>query len=249
MKQIKLLFIIFLFAGCTGRTYRVTNESMSGTLTNGQVLELSKKTLINRGDIVFFRTDKNPKKQVETWLFRVIALSGDTLEIKNGNVMINGSFEELPEKARLLYSLYAKSSFTIKDFQENTIKLIGGDRYIANLTKGEYSEISKMQNINSIERIIRSAGELSKNIVRNSGNDIWNEDQFGPLLIPSPGAKIKINPINMGLYSDILSQMEPDSTIMVKEKLYFLMGDNRYNAFDSRFIGLVTEANIIGVLK
>lgn len=87
----------------------------------------------------------------------------------------------------------------MKDFRENTIKIQGGDRYIANLTKGDYSEISKMQDINSIERIIRSAGELSKNIVRNCGNDIWNVDQFGPLVIPSPGAKIKISIINMGL--------------------------------------------------
>jgi signal peptidase I len=246
MKIFRLCLIIMLAAGCTGQTYRVTTDSMSNTFNTGQILEPKKKTSLDKGDIVFFRPGKNPKKQEEIWLLRVIASSGDILEIKDGNVFVNGSLVELPENARLLYNIALTSPLNVKDFRENTVKQIGEGKYIGYLTKSEYSKITKLQNITSIERIIKSHGELSKGIVRNNSNENWNEDQFGPITIPYPGDKIRINQINKELYRDIISGLIPDSTVLIKEKLYFLMGDNRSNAVDSRYIGLIKESDVIG---
>jgi signal peptidase I len=246
MKLLKFALLFILITGCSGSTYRVTTDSMSNTFNIGQVLELKKKTSIDRGDIVFFKVNRNPKMQEEIWLSRVVAFSGDNLEIKDGNVIVNGSIVELPKNARVLFSISSTSVLSMKDFRENTVKQIGEGKYIAHLTGSEYSNTSKLQNITSIERIIKDPGVSSMAIVRNSSTERWNEDQFGPLAIPSPGDKIKINHANMGLYKDILSAMEPDSTFVVKEKLYFLLGDNRYNANDSRYIGLIKESNIIG---
>ena len=67
---------------------------------------------------------------------------------------------------------------------------------------------------------------------KNDSTNNWNADQFGPLYIPSTVEKIRINKINKDLYSDVLSELQPDSTVTIKEKLYFLMGDNHSNAFD-----------------
>ena len=170
MKIFRLSLTIILVAGCTGHTFRVATDSMSNTFNTGQVLELKKKTSIDKGDIVFFRPNRNPKKQEEIWLSRVIASSGDILEIRDGNVLVNGSIVELPENARLLYNIALTSPLNVKDFRENTVKQIGEGKYIAFLTKSEYSKISKLQNITSIERIIKSHGELSKGIVRNNSN-------------------------------------------------------------------------------
>jgi hypothetical protein len=55
--------------------------------------------------------------------------------------------------------------------------------------------------------------------------------------------------VNCDLFTDILTDLQPDSTVTIKEKLYFLMGDNRINASDSRFIELVTESDIIGYVE
>ena len=107
-------------------------------------------------------------------------------------------------------------------------------------------KVSGSPGVTGINRIIRSPGDHAEGIVRNSYTDNWNEDQFGPLYIPTVGEKIKISQTNRGLYADILADMQPDSTITIKEKLYFLMGDNRGNAFDSRFIGFVAASHIIG---
>lgn len=246
MKLFGFGFVILLLSGCTGHTYRVTTESMSNTFNPGQILKLSKKTSIEKGEIVFFRNTRNSKGKDETWMFRVVASSGDILEIKDGNVFVNGSLMAMPEKARMLYGLTSTSPLNMQDFRENTIRQIGDSKYIAFLTSNEFSKISGLKNVISIERIIKTPGEQSSYIVRNNYSEAWNEDQLGPLRIPSPGEKIKITKANKGLYNDILSIMGSDSTILIKEKLYFLMGDNRYNAVDSRYIGFVTESNIIG---
>jgi signal peptidase I len=232
--------------GSCSRTYNVTTDSMSNTFNAGQVVKLKNKASINRGDIVFFRKEHKSGQGKETWLSRVIAFSGDTVGIKDGNVNVNNNIIELPENARLLYSINSSTPLEVKGFRENTVRQISENMYIAYFTMDEYNKVSKWSNVTTINRIISSPGEQAKGIVRNDLTDNWNEDQFGPLYIPSTGEKIKISQANRDLYTDILPDLQPDSTVTIKEKLYFLMGDNRSNAADSRFIGLITESNIIG---
>jgi len=249
MSHFKLILLISLVVGSCSQTYNVTTDSMSNTFNAGQVIKMKNKASINREDIVFFRKDYNSGQGKETWLFRVVAFSGDTVEIKDGNLIVNDNIIELPENARLLYSITASLPLDVKNFRENTVMQMTDNKYIAYLTMDEYTKISKWPNVTTVSRMISSSGKHAEGIVRNDFNDNWNEDQFGPLTIPSAGEKIKINQANKDLYADILPDLQTDSTITIKEELYFLMGDNRSNASDSRFIGLITKSNIIGYVE
>lgn len=249
MKRFKLFLLISLVVGSCGRTYNVTTDSMSNTFNAGQVIKLKNKASINRGDIVFFLKGNNSGERKQTWLFRVVAFSGDTVEIKDGNVIVNSIIIGLPENARLAYILTTSKPLDVKSFRENTVRQVNDNKYVAYLTMEEYTKVSKLPDVTTISRIISSSGNHINGIVRNVITDNWNDDQFGPLYIPKAGEIIKIGQANRDLYTDILSDLQPDSTITIKEKLYFLMGDNRSNASDSRFIGLITESNIIGLAE
>jgi len=249
MSHIKLFMLISMFVGSCSQTFNVTTDSMSNSFNTGQVIKLKNKSSIERGDAVFFTRSNDSQQRKQTWLFRVVALSGDTLKIKDGNVIVNNSVIEFPENARLLYSVITSMPLDLKNFRENTVTQIAENKYIAQLTMDEYNLISKQPNVTTLNRMINRTGNYIKGIVRNDINDNWNEDQFGPLYIPSIGDRIRINQANSGLYAEILSDLQPDSTVTIKEKFYFLMGDNRSNAVDSRYIGLVSESDIIGYVE
>ena len=92
----------------------------------------------------------------------------------------------------------------------------------------------------------------------------WTLEKYGPLYVPSKGDSIELTEKNKHWYAEILQSENPGgqvidsafaangkniTTYVFKKNYYFVLGDNFYNSFDSRFWGFVPEANIIGEVK
>ena len=82
---------------------------------------------------------------------------------------------------------------------------------------------------------------------RASQKGSWTSDNFGPLKIPSPGETIIVDSVTFKLYHNIPGIKAGKN--LLQEKLYFVLGDNRYGAEDSRFIGLIAHSKMYGVVK
>ncbi len=90
----------------------------------------------------------------------------------------------------------------------------------------------------------------------------WNDDNYGPVVVPKKDDIIKITPKNFDDWKMFIIREEhsirltADNKVFIDEKettqykvqknYYFMMGDSRNNSSDSRYWGFLSEDNIIG---
>lgn len=90
----------------------------------------------------------------------------------------------------------------------------------------------------------------------------WNEDNYGPLVVPKKGDVITFTKENYQKWDTFIKReghsisMDANGKVTIDGKdspqytvernYYFMMGDNRNNSLDSRFWGFVPRENIVG---
>lgn len=91
------LVLALLVRAFVVESFRVVGNSMEPTLYDGERLFVNKMAYRFRppqpGDIVVFRYPLNPSRD---YIKRVVAVGGQTVEIRDGRVYVDGSFLEEP---------------------------------------------------------------------------------------------------------------------------------------------------------
>jgi signal peptidase I len=271
----------------------------------------------------FFKKEARVDKPIDkksNYVKRCVAIPGDTLEIIDGIIHINGEQTVLPDRAKPLYgyTAYSKTGISarelikqgIKDLNRrfrienditqqqlnalfaNNINVIRqGDMLIAitgsrgiprSLIRKERLRVTELRETKkTVFLTLDEANSLTNNIsldslVRNINqtktyntnffpNDIrynWNEDNFGPIVMPKQGITVVITRENIALYKKLIRDYENKSleeingtyyidgkatdTYTFEKDYFWMMGDNRHRSEDSRFWGFVPDNHIVG---
>ncbi|MDC0874087.1 signal peptidase I [Flavobacteriaceae bacterium] len=130
------------------------------------------------------------------------------------------------------------------------------------LTLKEAAVLKKISWIDSVKQRINSVKVPNESFFPNKIPYDWNEDNFGPLLIPQKGTTVDLTRKNLPLYKKIIQEYEGNelevtpteikingklaSQYTFKKDYYWMMGDNRHKSEDSRFWGFVPDDHIVG---
>ena len=260
-------FIFFFLYGCKGKLYRAPSASMETTIMTGETFFVTPAKSFKRNDIVVFDNfgddyssppDENGifKQHWERRFCRLIALSGDSLNIKDGDVFVNG--RHFVEEPTILNEYLVLAKEYINDLPERgddyslpPLKDRFGDTivYQLPLTKEEvYKYEQRKQVVFTIKKFIAPPSEFEDTVLaRPAINLLWTIDNYGPLYISLPGDTIEVTTANYKLYKNIPGIQFGKN--ILKENLYFVMGDNRHRAQDSRYIGFISHSNMYGIVK
>lgn len=212
----------------------------------------------------------HPPDKSDNYIKRCVGAPGETIEIRENIVYINGVMENVPPRSAIHYIVETngqaldpdvmKSEYNI-DAEKNEYASIGVNTFQMSLTWEAKNKMIKNGIIKNI-KVDKSYNQGGGSVFPYDTLHHWTRDNFGPVWIPKKGSSVQLTPENISFYERVIRTYEHNTleqkdgkffingketnTYTFKMDYYWMAGDNRQDSQDSRYWGFVPEDRVVG---